>query len=98
MDGHVAEHRGEIPDVIACEAGELTAPAESHRDTTEQRQELVAAVERPGEAHVTAPPHAVDRLDALRLTQHVLKTHLHVMRYDMNDSPGKTGRHAALTV
>ena len=77
VDGELAQHRRVVPDVREREAGELAAPAQSQRYAAQTRQELVAAVECSREAHVAAPPHTVDRLHALRLTQHLLETHLH---------------------
>jgi len=77
VDGHVTQHRREVPDVVAGETGELASPAERHRNTAQQRQQLVAPVEGPGETHVAAAPDAIDRLHAFGLSQHVLKAHLH---------------------
>lgn len=60
VDSEAAQHRRVVPDVVEGEAGELATPAQSHWQSTQHGQGLVAAVERPGEAGVTAAPYAVD--------------------------------------
>ena len=60
VDGESAQQRSVVPDVAEGEAGELAAPAQSQRDSTQTRQRLVAAVECSREARVATSPHTVD--------------------------------------
>ena len=76
VDGELAQQRRVVPDVAERQAGELAAPAQRQRNAAQDGQDLVAAVESSGEAHVAASPHAVDRLHAFRLAQYLLEAHL----------------------
>jgi len=60
VDRETSQHWRVVPDMVEGEAGELATPAQSHRDSTQQGQDLVAAVERPCEAHVATAPDTVE--------------------------------------
>jgi len=76
VDGHAAQHRREVPDVTAGQAGELATPAQSQRDPAQHGEELVTAVEWSGEAWVAATPHTVDWSHTFWLGQYLFETHL----------------------
>jgi len=62
-----------VPDVGAGETSELTSPAESQRDTTEEGQQLVAAAEGTVEAAVTVLPDTVHGVNGVWLSQNIVK-------------------------
>ena len=62
-----------VPDVGAGETSELTSPAESQRDTTEEGQQLVAAAEGTVEAAVTVLPDTVHGVNGVWLSQDIVE-------------------------
>ena len=76
VDHEDAQTGCDVPDMLEGDHGEPAAPAECHRHTAEDGEDVVAASLGAVEAVVGAFPHAVDCMGAIGFCQHVLKGHL----------------------
>jgi len=79
VDGERAEAWSQAPDVIEGHIGKVYPPVHSGTTSKKARETFVAAVLTTVEASVRGSPHTVARVDAVWLSQHVLKRYLDVV-------------------
>jgi len=78
LNGVALHQWGVVPDVVEGQAGKLTAPAERHGQTTQNGQDLVAAIDGTVETFVSVPPNTVDGTNTIWLSKNLFELNLNV--------------------